>query len=158
MIRALALLILGAAAFGTGCDARPSPVGNAVSNQYQPGQVWTYRTRAGEEASRLVILKLEQDPKLGTIVHVAVNGFAIPNPLAPAGETTEATHLPFASGAMDRSVLEQVDARPVPDFREGYDTWRAAFDDGKAGIFTITVKEALDVMERTLNEGRAAAE
>jgi len=37
----------------------------------------------------------------------------------------------------------------LPDYEEGYGMWRKAFEAGKAGIYTITVAEAVDVMEAT---------
>jgi len=43
-------------------------------------------------------------------------------------------------------------AKRLPDYEDGYDEWRKAFDKGKAGVFTITVKESIDVMEKTLNQ------
>jgi hypothetical protein len=41
---------------------------------------------------------------------------------------------------------------PVPlAFADGYDEWRRAFDDGKAGAFTFAVPEGVDVVEQILN-------
>ena len=39
----------------------------------------------------------------------------------------------------------------LPDFEEGYGMWRKAFDAGNAGAYSITVAEAVEVMEKTLN-------
>ncbi len=36
-------------------------------------------------------------------------------------------------------------------FADGYGEWRRAFDDGKAGAFTITVSAGIDFMEQALN-------
>ena len=47
-------------------------------------------------------------------------------------------------------LKEKVD---IPDFEEGYGLWREAFDAGKAGAYSITVAEAVEVMEKTLNRG-----
>ena len=44
---------------------------------FAPGQVWTYKTRPGEEASRIIVCRVETDPKLGEIVHIHVNGLQI---------------------------------------------------------------------------------
>jgi hypothetical protein len=119
--------------------------------KYKPGQVWHYRSRAGEEQSTLTILKVESHPKLGTIVHVALAGLQIKNPKAPGGLTSEATHLPFSEKSVDDSVTTVAGpAGVVPDYLDGYNTWRESFDAGKAGVFTITVAEAVDVMERGL--------
>ncbi|MEM1011841.1 MAG: hypothetical protein AAGI46_06430 [Planctomycetota bacterium] len=123
-----------------------------MTPKYQPGQVWTYHTRDGEDESRLVILHLDSDPKLDTIVHVYIEGVSIKNPHAPSGVGTEIGHLPFAEKAIDNSVLHHIGTRTLPDFQEGYDTWREAFDSGQAGVFTITAAEAVDCMEQALNQ------
>jgi len=123
-----------------------------VASKYKSGQVWTYHTREGEQESRLVILHVDSDPKLGTIVHAYIDGVSIKNPHAPSGVATEIGHLPFGEEAIDRSVVQQVGTRQIPDFKEGYDTWRAAFDSGQGGIFTITAAEAVECMEQALNQ------
>ena len=58
---------------------------------------------------------------------------------------THIQHLPFAESAIERSVtaLER-ESGPVPDFADGYREWRQAFDEGKGGVFAITVAEAFD--------------
>ena len=45
--------------------------------------------------------------------------------------------------------LESSDAEP-PDFAEGYDEWKTAFDKGKAGIWKVTVSEIVVVLEEAL--------
>jgi hypothetical protein len=119
--------------------------------KYKPGQLWHYRTRPGEEQSTLTVLKVESHPTLGTIVHVGLAGLRIKNPKAPGGLTDEATHLPFSEKSVDDSVTTIANpAGPVPDYLDGYNTWRESFDAGKAGVFTITVAEVVDVLERGL--------
>jgi hypothetical protein len=44
-----------------------------------PGQIWTYKTRPAEADSHLTILKRETHPKLGTIVHISVDGLRMKN-------------------------------------------------------------------------------
>lgn len=121
------------------------------TEKYKPGQVWNYKTRPGEEDSLLMITVVEEH-KGQIIVHIALRGLKIPNHLAPDGFTSEATHLPFAKESIDDSVTslhEENDA--LPDFKDGYNQWKAAFDEGKAGIFTITVDKAVDVMQQALS-------
>lgn len=121
---------------------------DVTDSQYQPGQVWAYRTRPGEDSSTLTVLRFERADTLGVIVHVAVEGLTIRNPSAPDGLIRRLAHLPFAKDAIDRSVVRKVrDAGPVPDYAEGYREWRRAFDAGKGGVFTITVAEAVALLE-----------
>jgi len=53
---------------------------------------------------------------------------------------------------MNDSVVQQIGTRQLPDFQEGYDTWRQAFDSGQGGVFSITAAEAVDYMEQALNQ------
>jgi hypothetical protein len=87
------------------------------------------------------VLRVENDSGVGTIVHVAISGVNYGD-----GQTT-IEHLPFAEAAVERSVttLER-ESGPVPDFANGYEEWRRAFDGGTGGIFTITVAEAFDAV------------
>lgn len=115
---------------------------------FRPGQVWAYQTRPGEDSSTVTILRVEEAPKLGVIVHVAVEGVRVPSP-TPGQFVTRLVHLPFAKAAIERSVTRKLrDDAPVPSFDEGYQQWRAAFDTGSGGIFTITIAEAVDVVSQ----------
>ncbi len=121
-------------------------------SEFSAGQTWRYKTRPGEEASRVVVCKVETDERFGKIVHVYVEGVAIKNPHL-AGGVKIIAHLPFAEGALRRSVVTLEGMRlPLPGYEEGYKTWKQAFDAGKAGIFTIPVAEAVEFMELALNK------
>ena len=150
----LSILFCLFAFFTSGCGPETPSGENAVSSRYQPGQVWSYQTRDGEEESQLVILRLDADPRLGTIVHVYIDGVSIRNPHAPSGVATEIGHMPFAEAAIDESVVQQVGTRQLPDFQEGYDAWREAFDAGRGGVFSIPAAEAVEYMEQALNQPR----
>ena len=128
-----------------------------MASRYQPGQVWSYHTRNGEEDSQLVILHLDSTPGLGAIVHVHINGVSIRTPHAPSGIATEITHLPFAEEAINRSVTQQIGVQQPPDFQDAYSTWRSAFDSGQAGVFSITAAQAVDYIEQTLDQGGGVA-
>jgi hypothetical protein len=121
--------------------------------KYKVGQKWSYKSRTGEENSYLVILKIETDLKLGKIIHIAMRGLKMKNRRSPAGISEDVNHMPFSETAIEKSGLkllkEKVD---LPDFAEGYRLWREAFDAGQAGIYTITIAEAVSVMEANLNQ------
>jgi hypothetical protein len=155
MIFAAGLTVLGLVLAG-GCKDRSSgqmqltDLG-ATHPKYKPGQTWRYRTRAGEEQSTLTILRVERSPKAGTIVHVGLAGLRMKNPQAPGGETDSASHLPFTEKAVDDSVTTVARQQgPVPEYLDGYNTWRKAFDAGKGGVFTTTVAATVGVMERAM--------
>lgn len=144
-----AVLLLAAAAALLGHANGQTSDLPAVS-KYLPGQVWSYRTRAQDQGSELVVVAVDQDAKLGTIIHVQVQGVFLQGPGAERGRTTTIGHMPFSADAMDRSVKELLRTAALPDFRDGYDNWRQAFDIGQAGVFSIAVAEAVDTVEQAM--------
>lgn len=52
----------------------------ASASDYAIGQIWEYKTREGEGASRLYIVHIDEHEKLGKIYHIFVEGVAIKNP------------------------------------------------------------------------------
>jgi hypothetical protein len=121
--------------------------------EYQVGQIWEYQARSGEEKSTLTIVAIEKHKNLGTILSIYVGGLKIMNPNADNGFLDEIQHLPFSKQALDKSVTKLIGtAKQLPDYKDGYDEWRTALDNGKAGIYSITVKESIDITERTLNQ------
>ena len=121
---------------------------------FKPGQVWHYRTRPGEEASTLEVLKVETHPRTGIIVHIAVSGVRV---RTPSGEyTNEIGHLPVAEDALRRSVTTKVrDGAPTDRGTEGYGEWRRAFDAERGGVFTTTVAECVDFVAQAVSQPRA---
>ena len=121
--------------------------------KYKVGQMWSYKARPHEEKSYFIIVKIENDAKLGTIVHVAMRGLKMKNPRSPDGISDTVNHMPFTEDAVSRSALKLLKEKvELPDYEEGYQMWRDAFDDERAGVYTITLAEAVKVMETTLNQ------
>jgi hypothetical protein len=112
----------------------------------QPGQVWEYKTRTGEAASSLTVLKVEQYKDLGRVVHIRVDGIRMTNPLK-GNVVTDIPHLPFKDTAVQNSITRLVRQLPsAPEFQEGYDTWKKAYLAGRAGAFDMPVNATLDAM------------
>lgn len=122
-------------------------------SRFQPGQVWQYKTRPGEEASRLTIAKVESHPKLGTIVHIQIKDVAIKSPTAPGGVSKLISHLPYAEQSLTDSVttMEKDSVSPT-DWEAGYEQWKSAFGAGDGGVWTIPVAEAVSAMEQAINK------
>lgn len=80
------------------------------------------------------------------MVHIRVDGIHMRNPLK-GNVISDIPHLPFKELAIEESVTHLVQYPvSVPDFHEGYDTWRRAYDSGEAGAFDAPVRDTLDAM------------
>ena len=121
---------------------------------FEPGQVWRYAARKGEERSRVHILRIDTDPTLGEIVHIAISGLQIPPPVPDEPVISMLGHVPISRAALARSGLAlESNSADIPDFEEGYDMWREAFEAGDAGVFSIPVAEVVAAMEQTIRGG-----
>ncbi len=113
--------------------------------KFHVGEKWSYCTRPGDESSTFTVVMVESNDKLGVIVHISVEGLRTLGVVA---------HMPFAEAAIEKSVTTLVaKSAPLPDFDDGYRAWRAAFDSGKGGVFSITVGEGIVFVEKTLMRG-----
>ena len=115
---------------------------------YKPGQVWSYKTRPGEDESTITILRVESTPKLGTIVHVRIDKFRLENCKGNTGDSTM-DHAPFAKAAIDKSVVKMLRTeKDIPDFDEGYKDWLSHC----GGVYKMTVAEALTATNKTMKD------
>ena len=127
-------------------------LGLASADDFAEGQLWSYHTRKGEENSRVLINKVETSPKLGKIFHISVSDVKVKNPRIAGGVSTDLPHFPVSQETLQKSLTRlRGKSTPHPDYREGYQTWKSAFDQGEAGIFTIGVAEIVDVVEQSIN-------
>src|SRR5215471_6731312 len=135
------------ALFGTLAIAKveTGPLKEVKDDKYEPGQVWSYKTRPGEETSTFTVLRVEEAPKGKRIIHIHVDGIRLKN-CTGGPEPDTVAHMPFARESIEASSTKKLRTVPIPSFEEGYAEWRKGWDAGKAGYYTITVSEAVDVM------------
>jgi hypothetical protein len=125
----------------------------ATAADYAEGQVWKYKTRAGEEASRVVILKIDEVEGLGRIYSVSIIGLKLAAPRNESGFQEQLPHAPVSEKTLNESVTELVgEAAASPEFYRGYDIWKEAFDRGAAGVYTVTLSEIVDFIEITFKQ------
>jgi len=119
---------------------------NVLAENYVVGQVWEYKNRFLEGKSTLTILKIEKYSDLGDVIHVRIDDINMINPLK-GNEINEIPHLPFKKVGIDSSVTKLIRIKKeIPDYLEGYNTWKEAYDAGKAGAFETSVKDTLRAM------------
>ena len=134
-------------------EAQDKKIDEKAASIYSVGQKWAYEAREGEKDSYLIILKIDRDAKLGNIIHIALRGLKIKNRRSPEGVSENVDHMPFSEEALKNSGLKLLKEKTeLPDFDEGYQIWRKDFDAGRAGVYSITVAEAVKVMETALNQ------
>jgi len=124
---------------------------------FRPGQVWRYATRPGEEQSRLIVLRVDLEPNLGEIIHIAITGVRLTPSNDDLAPMTAIGHVAVARAALEASRLSLEPENPeVPEFQN--DTWRAAFDAGSAGVFSVPVAEIVEAMEATIRDPKSLHE
>ena len=151
---ALGVILMGflSSLFGCGKQAPPDPV-PTQSDKFKPGQIWQYRTRKGEEGSRLIIGKVEQVGTLGIVVHIKLIGLSIKNPHATGGISNVLGHAPVTEATLSESVTTLVsEGGDLDGFHEGYDTWLTGYKANNAGVFTIPISEIVDCMEKAFSQ------
>lgn len=120
----------------------------------QQGQVWAYKTRPGESDSTITVLNVERYKDIGTVVHIRVDRVRMTNPLK-GNVVTDIPHLPFKESAVRRSVIKLIRTlSSVPEFQDGYDTWKKAYLAGQTGAFDSSINATLDAMLRANWEER----
>lgn len=139
--------------FLPGARANAAPVlADVTDAKFRVGQSWNYQTRPHDVGSTFTIVKVEASEKLGTIVHISLRGLKLKNPHHPNQWSDTVSHMPFSLAAVERSVTDLAEENvALPDFQEGYDQWRLAFDAGRGGVFTLAVAEAVEGMEEAMN-------
>lgn len=124
------------------------------AREYLAGQLWSYEARPGDDKSLVLIDLVESAPDKSAIYHVSVLGAHIPTRRGGPRLETDLPHFPVSKETLDKSLLELVGKRsPHESFRAGYDIWRSAFDDGRAGIFTISIAEIVAIVESQIPPG-----
>lgn len=147
-LRKLATVVSLSIASG-GCSEKTPAPAPATSEQFRENQVWEYKTRPGEEGSRVTIGRIEQVPNVGVVVHVKLTGVRIKNEHSPDGWSTELSHAPISEKQLAASVIRLVDEpSDLSGFEEGYATWLEA----KGGVFTITLAEIVQYMEEAISQ------
>ena len=128
---------------------------NDVRSIYRPGQVWGYQTRPCDEQSYLIVVKVDDALELINIVHICIEGVRVKDPLSRQWTVKTIGHMPIAEEALSASVTEMLGVTTqLPDFHEGYETWRTNFENSQAGYFTAPVAACVEIVAQAI-EGSA---
>ena len=122
---------------------------------FKRGQVWSYKTRPGEEDSRLTVFRTDNSPKFGVIVSVYVEGLKMKDPQKPDEIVTEIHQMAFSESALKNSVVKMDGMASLLPSDANYQEWASAYDLGLGGIIWTSVAEAVDHVETTLSTGKS---
>lgn len=126
---------------------------DVTDSKFKIGQVWKYNTRPNEDDSVFSVVRVENESKLGNIIHISVRNLKIKNPHAPSGFGDLIGHMPMAESALAESVTELSSEKPdLSTYEDGYKQWREAFDAGQAGIWKLPLAECVAAMEEIINK------
>lgn len=127
-----------------------------MKSPFEPGQVWTYKVRAGDEASRAIVLQVDEATPVGAVVHFCLTklrGLAV----SGSGDPGDIGFLPLKLAIATQCVIaleSHVTELPhAEDFAEAYAEWLPALHDGEAGAWEIPLAEVVS----TVASGRSAS-
>jgi len=152
--RAFMICMVGLLSFFAGCKAPNNKTEQPMTTEkFKVGQVWKYENRKGEDSSTLTILKIEKYEKGDTIIHIRVDGVKVYNPQAASGYSEFIGHMPFSEKTILKSITKQIGQNDnLPDFSDGYNDWKEAWDSNKGGYWTVDVKEAIAGMDSVMRQ------
>jgi RNA polymerase sigma factor (sigma-70 family) len=119
---------------------------------FASGQTWVYQTTPKQTGSRVVVLRVEDHPTAGRLVHVSLVGLGLWRKPGAEPEGWNIAHLAFAEAALRASVI-RLDPTPqaAPSEADGtYRRWKRDADRGRLRVQTGSVVEAIAEIERTL--------
>lgn len=122
----------------------------AQNSDFRAGETWRYATRPHEGDSTLFVWRVETLPDGDNVVHIRVEGLRLVNPSSPDEKIQVADHLPLFESALSTCVTQRVstgDALPMPD---GYEEWRRAWEQGRAGVFSVAVSDIIEGLEAAM--------
>lgn len=126
---------------------------SANAEDYAVGQVWSYKTRPGEENSHLVIVKITATSKDKITYGIFIEDVKLKNPHLAGGIQTSLPHAPVSKEVLDKSITKLIETRKkLPDYEEAYAEWKTAFDAGKGGVFSISIADILSTIEKAVNQ------
>ncbi len=116
------------------------------------GQTWTF-AGAPNDRARVFIGALEMYGDL-EVAHVALIDLPPPPNFKTDRDAVTVSHMPFDRAAVEASVDAYVGENEAPaEFESGRAEWREAVEAGEAGVFTITLAQALEAFYAAVGDG-----
>ena len=124
---------------------------------FAPGQTWTYKTRATEPQSRIVIRRIDEYPKVGRIVHVTFVHLVLRRTPGGAAEPWQLGHAPISEAALRKSVgkLDTQGAGVLwENFEPSYVKWKEQAERGNVQHWTVPAPAIVRQVEEWILKGK----
>ena len=155
-----AICTMMATGCGDGDEARREPAADTTNpvvgisvpasptHVFEEGQTWSYRTRPGEDSSRVHIYRIDTIPSGAPVFLSYVTGIR----LVGGGRTlTRFGLLPLSQAALDRSVVSMVGrADSAKDMASGYERWQEGSDEARGFLVEERLDSALERIQQML--------
>ena len=106
----------------------------AASQEFAPGQEWSYQARPQDTASTVVIGVVEDH-----VIHISIHNVHI------GKRVTNIGHIPISPEALRSSVTQlRSETGDTEGIADGIAAWREA----NGGVFTISVADAVEYIEQ----------
>tara|TARA_R110002072_G_scaffold296101_1_gene467664 strand:- start:231 stop:695 length:465 start_codon:yes stop_codon:yes gene_type:complete len=123
------------------------------AQEFEEGQAWAYKTRDHETESFIQITHIDDGPEDDRIVSISINNLKMEIINSPESYLKFLPHLPVSENMLKSNVTHQVNSVSLPTMSYvGYDTWKEQYDAGKAGWWTIDVREIVSSTEEMINQ------
>lgn len=108
------------------------------------GQVWSFE---GTDDTPQLIVTIGHIDSAADLGADAANSAVISVTLAPSNDAEDegwpqVDHAPLSAAAFTGAELVMEGVSTTDAFTQGYKAWRAVFDEGKAGVFTLSPPQA----------------
>jgi len=134
-------------------------VSAACANDYEVGQIWSYRARPQDPGSAVMILLIDKDTPRGEVIFIRVINV---NFHAADGKMVvlQLSPLPFTRAALDRSVIKLTGKTSQLNWTDTrYRLWKQAASEGKnVELYRGSVAAAVSELElRILSDRKQRA-
>jgi hypothetical protein len=116
------------------------------------GQKYSFSIEGDHPSPHFIVCAIDYEQST-EIASIFIGGLNFRNDLSETGYGHEIHHAPVqVQSLLDSNpvlVSENVD---IPDFHEGYQAWKEAFESGEAGCFAVPVADVVMYIVGVLND------
>ena len=101
------------------------------------GQKYSFNIEGSHPNPHFIICKIDKDHSK-EIASIYIGGLKFKNPSSPSGFSETISHVPVDIEPLKSANIKLIsDNVAIPEYVEGYNSWRQAFESGEAGYFAI---------------------